>query len=173
MVCNWQVSASSEWSLVLRACVSEPPIHVVSPQPADFHAAALSHSFILHATNLNSMIFCNGNKIIIQRFKLWIHRIELLLHKQKMWHFNYNRLRTLIEMQTWRTERGNACLLFELVAANWPAGNAQPIWKTSSTLSCGVILKWVGGMPYITSGISTDRRQPLCFQLGSSHSHIL
>lgn len=30
---NWQVSASGERSLVLRARVSEPPIHVVSPQP--------------------------------------------------------------------------------------------------------------------------------------------
>lgn len=58
VVCNWQVSASSERSLVLRACVSEPPIHVVSPQPADFYAAALPHCFILHAVNLfKSMIF--------------------------------------------------------------------------------------------------------------------
>lgn len=33
VVHNWQVSASGESSLVLRACVSEPPIHVVYPQP--------------------------------------------------------------------------------------------------------------------------------------------
>lgn len=32
VVHNWQVSASGERSLVLRARVSEPPIHVVYPQ---------------------------------------------------------------------------------------------------------------------------------------------
>ncbi len=32
--------------------MSEPPIHVVSPQPADFYAAALPHCFVLHTVNL-------------------------------------------------------------------------------------------------------------------------
>lgn len=58
VVCNWQVSASSERSLVFRAYVSEPPIHVVSPQPADFYAAALPHCFILHALNLFKIYDC-------------------------------------------------------------------------------------------------------------------
>lgn len=68
VVCNWQVSASSERSLVLRAYVSEPPIHAVSPQPADFCAAAaasLPHCFILHTLNLFKIYYCCK---IIQRF---------------------------------------------------------------------------------------------------------
>lgn len=54
--------------------MSEPPIHVVSPQPADFYAAAPPHCFILHAVNLfkSVIFFCNGDKNNPERFRLRI-----------------------------------------------------------------------------------------------------
>lgn len=145
VVCNWQVSASSERSLVLRACVSEPTIHTVSPQPADLYAAALPHCLF------KSVIFV---MVKIQVVNLQKNK-KTHFHSAWTWkegyiNYNYNPLRTLVQIMHGK--------LFEL-AANWPASMTQALWKTSSTLGHGVISKWVGGMPYITSGTLTGGSQ--------------